>query len=71
MPFLKNMLYLENYRNQNKLVVVFDYTDIEEALFDLDFLMDLYLSQGVMFVYEIVVGKFGCNIIFHLKSNGF
>lgn len=62
------MLYLESFRNQNNLVVVFDYIEIEEALNDIEFIMDLYLSQGVLFTYEILLWEFGCELVFNLKN---
>jgi hypothetical protein len=65
------MLYLENYKNQNSIVVLFTFPDIETTLIELDNLMDLYLSQGVVFTYDLLIGSQECDIIFYLKDNGF
>lgn len=65
------MLYLENYRYQNSLIVIFNFNSLEEGLLELDNLMELYFSEGIMFVYEILMGEYDCEIIFHLKGNGF
>jgi hypothetical protein len=63
------MLYLENYRYQNNLVIIFSFNSVEDALLGLDNLMELYLSEGILFVYEILIGELNCEIIFKL-SNG-
>jgi hypothetical protein len=65
------MLYLENYKNQNRIIVIFTFPDIETTLIQLDNLMDLYLSEGVMFTYDILMGTQEYDIIFYLKDNGF
>lgn len=62
------MLYLENY--QYNLIVVFPFDTLEEALFELENIMEIYLFNGILFVYEILVGQNEVELIFHLKGNG-
>jgi hypothetical protein len=58
----------------DKVVVAYSYNSVEYGLIMLDHFADFYLSQNVMFVYEIFVGDKSpngneCDIIFHLQKD--